>query len=183
MSAETHARPSVLVVDDEAALAELYAEWLREHYDVTAVSSGEDALDALTPDVDVILLDRNMPGLSGDDVLVTLRNRGFHCRVVLVTGDSLELDIVDLGFDDYLQKPVEPDDLVAAVERLLDRDPVDDLRGRLSSLQITRNIMELEIDDEALAADDAYRTLCDRIGHLEAELSERREAVSGQTTD
>lgn len=183
MSPTTDTRASVLVVDDEEAVVDLYAEWLREDFDVTAVSSGEEALEALHPGIHVVLLDRNMPSFSGDDVLVTLRDRGLHCRVVLVTGERPETDVVDLGFDDYLRKPVDPDDLVEAVERHQYRDPIEDLRNRLSSLRVRRNIMELENSEESLSSADGYRQLCSRIEHLDEQLATRRDTLARQTSD
>ncbi|MGB9966021.1 response regulator transcription factor [Halobacterium hubeiense] len=117
---------TVLVVDDEEGLADLYAIWLRDRYSVETAYDGEAALDALDEDVDVVLLDRQMPGVSGDDVLETARERGLDCRVAMVTAVEPELDIVDLGFDDYLRKPVDRETLLETVDRLLRRSTYDD---------------------------------------------------------
>lgn len=52
---------TVLVVDDEKDLADVYAEHLKERYTVRTEYSGNEALEAMSPDVDVVLLDRRMP--------------------------------------------------------------------------------------------------------------------------
>lgn len=116
---------TVLVVDDERGLADLYAIWLEDDYDVRAAYNGSEALDALDPAVDVVLLDRQMPDISGDEVLAEVRDRGIDCRVAMVTAVEPELDIIDLGFDDYLRKPVDRETLLATVERLVRRATYD----------------------------------------------------------
>ncbi|MCF2166446.1 response regulator [Halobacterium salinarum] len=117
---------TVLVVDDERGLADLYTIWLEDDYDVKTAYSGTEAIDAIDPTIDVALLDRQMPDVSGDDVLDELRERGIECRVAMVTAVEPELDIIDLGFDDYLQKPVDRDTLLETVGRLQRRSTYDD---------------------------------------------------------
>lgn len=117
---------TVLVVDDEEGLADLYGIWLRDRYAVETAYDGDAAITALDESIDVVLLDRQMPGVSGDDVLEAVRERGLDCRVAMVTAVEPELDIVDLGFDDYLRKPVDRETLRATVDRLLRRSAYDD---------------------------------------------------------
>ncbi len=68
---------TVLVVDDEQGLADLYANWLEDRYTVHTSYNGTDALETLSQEIDVVLLDRRMPDMSGDEVLTEIRNRGF----------------------------------------------------------------------------------------------------------
>ncbi len=111
---------TVLVVDDDEALADTYALWLREHVDVHVAYSGSDALDVLAAEpVDVVLLDRRMPSMSGDAVLAEMRSRGHDQRVSMVTAVEPTLDVVEMAFDDYLVKPVGRDPLESTVESLL----------------------------------------------------------------
>jgi len=109
---------TVLVVDDEPDIAESYGQWLRDDHDVRVTTSGEDALDRLDGTVDVVLLDRRMPGLSGAEVLEEIADRDVDPGVVLVTAVDPGFEIVELDFDNYLPKPVTPDDIVEAVEEL-----------------------------------------------------------------
>ncbi|MFD1585793.1 response regulator [Halorientalis brevis] len=111
--------PTVLVVDDEPDVADAYAAQLSSEYRVETAYSGEEALDELGPDVDVVLLDRRMPGVSGDDVLDEIRERGLDCRVAMVTAVDPDFDIIEMPFDDYVIKPVSRDDLFETLERLL----------------------------------------------------------------
>lgn len=65
----------VLVVDDESHVAEMYRDWLSlDGYSVEVAEGGPEALDAVTEDTDVVLLDRRMPVMSGDEVLAVLRS-------------------------------------------------------------------------------------------------------------
>lgn len=115
--------PTVLFADDQRALADGHAAQLPDEYDVRTVYDGQQALDALGEDVDVAVLDRRMPKLTGDAVLEAVRDGGYDCRVVMLTGIEPEEDIVEMGFDEYLVKPVDGDVLRETVARLLDTSP------------------------------------------------------------
>ncbi|PSP85673.1 DNA-binding protein [Halobacteriales archaeon QS_1_68_17] len=110
---------TVLIVDDEPNVADAYAAQLRGEYDVSVAYSGEGALDELDERVDIVLLDRRMPGLSGDEVLRRVREEDIDCRVAMVTAVNPDFDIIDMPFDDYISKPVTQDDLLGIIDRLL----------------------------------------------------------------
>lgn len=115
--------PTVLLADDEPALADGHAAQLPDEYDVRTAYDGEGALEAIDEDVDVAVLDRRMPKLTGDDVLDHVRDKEYDCRIVMLTGVEPSEDIVEMGFDEYLIKPVGGDELRETVARLLDRSP------------------------------------------------------------
>ncbi|WP_336037690.1 response regulator [Halobacterium yunchengense] len=162
---------TVLVVDDEEGLADLYAIWLREQYAVRTAYDGDQALQALDASVDVVLLDRQMPGVSGDDVLETVRERDVDCRVAMVTAVEPELDIVDLGFDDYLRKPVDRETLRATVDRLLRRSTYDDaVREYFSAAR--KHALLVESDDPTVADSSEFETLEDRLDELRDRLDD-----------
>ena len=81
------------------------------NHDVRTAYGGEEALEKADEDVDLVFLDRQMPDMSGDDVLERVRERGLDCRVVMVTAVDPDFDIVEMPFDDYLTKPVMRDDV------------------------------------------------------------------------
>ncbi|SEV97663.1 response regulator [Halobacterium jilantaiense] len=163
----------VLVVDDDEALTDVYAAWLGDEYNVVTATTGTVALDTLdTDDVDVVLLDRRMPGLSGEDVLERIRNAEYECRVAMVTGVRPNTDVVELGFDEYLLKPVDREDLKATVETLLDRSKYDDKLQELYSLMSKRALLESEAEDGSVQLDDSYDNLVDRIENLREQINE-----------
>src|ERR1019366_119953 len=100
----------VLVVEDHPKLAGTVATVLRrEGMAVDVVFDGRDALDHIaTITYDVVVLDRDLPGVPGDDVCRTLVAGGYDTRVLMLTAASTIDDRVDglgLGADDYLGKP------------------------------------------------------------------------------
>ena len=116
----------VLVVEDQKELAATIAVGLRrEGMAVDIVSDGEAALEhASSSSYDVILLDRDLPKLHGDEVCRTLVARGSRSRVLMLTAaDTIEhrVDGLGLGADDYLPKPFAFAELVARIRALARR--------------------------------------------------------------
>lgn len=169
-------QPLVLIVEDEPDLADLYATWLRENCTVRVAYGGHEALDELDEDVDVVLLDRRMPDLSGDEALAEIRNRGFDCRVAMVTAVEPDFDIVAMGFDDYLVKPVTKDALRETVSTLCTRSAYDEGVQELFSLASKKALLESEKGSTELDESEEYAELTAQIEALQADLDE---AVSG----
>ncbi|WEL17006.1 Rec domain [Halorhabdus sp. SVX81] len=115
---------SVLVVEDDPDLRCLHRLWLAEDYDVTAVADGESALEAAVETVDVVLLDRDLPGMDGDGVARRLNADGFQGLIAMVTGREPDPSIATLPIDEYVTKPVEAAELRAVVDRLAARQQV-----------------------------------------------------------
>lgn len=134
IAAERSELAEVLVVEDDQSLAELYAEWLAESYDVHTANDGAEALEQLDETIDVVLLDRMMPGLSGGEVLEAIRDTDFDPRVAMVTAVTPDLDVVQMGFDAYLEKPIEAASLRETVDRMLTRAEYDEKLQELFSL-------------------------------------------------
>jgi DNA-binding response OmpR family regulator len=116
----------VLVVEDQKELAATVAVGLRrEGMAVDVVFDGEAALEhAASSSYDVILLDRDLPKLHGDDVCRALVARGSRSRVLMLTAaDTIEhrVDGLGLGADDYLPKPFAFAELVARIRALARR--------------------------------------------------------------
>jgi len=122
---EPDARPTVLAVDDEPDLAELYRVYLESAYDVRIATGGVEALDQMDDTVDVVLLDRRMPDMSGHEVLAEMRKAGYDARIAMLTAVEPDVDIVDMPFDDYKTKPVTKEGLLTLVEVLLHRAKFD----------------------------------------------------------
>ncbi|KAB1188664.1 MULTISPECIES: HalX domain-containing protein [Haloferax] len=169
MSAE---QPLVLIVEDEPDLADLYATWLRDDYRVRVAYGGREALDELDDEVDVVLLDRRMPDLSGDEALTEIRDRGFDCRVAMVTAVEPDFDIIAMGFDDYLVKPVSREALTETVSNLILRNAYDVGIQDLFSLASKKALLESEKDEATLGDNEEYQTLTKELDELRSELDE-----------
>ena len=114
-------RPAVLIVEDDPELRTLYRTALAlEGYAVVAVADGIDALRHIDVDPpDLMVLDIGLPRLSGGDVQREVASHAQTARmpIVVVTGNSNAVDRSD--FACVLQKPIDLDTLVQAVERCL----------------------------------------------------------------
>ena len=113
----------VLVVEDEQPLADAIARGLRRHG--MAVDVAYDGLrghqEATTTRYDVVVLDRDLPGMHGDQLCADLVRRAQLTRVIMLTASNAIADRVrglNLGADDYLAKPFAWDELVARVQAL-----------------------------------------------------------------
>jgi len=166
MSNHSSDTPTVLVVDDESDVADLYAFRLEDAFTVRTAYGGEEAIEAVDETVDVILLDRRMPGMTGDEVLESVRESHHECRVIMVTAIDPDIDIVDMPFDDYLCKPVGKETLLEAVEHQLTARQYSDTVQELFSATSKVGVLEAEKTAEELAASDEYQGLKDEIEEL-----------------
>jgi DNA-binding response OmpR family regulator len=161
---------TVLVVDDESEVADVYALRLRDQFETRVAYSGEAALEEMDVDIDIVLLDRRMPDISGDEVLDEIREKGYDCRVIMLTAVDPGLDIVDMPFDDYLCKPVEKANLVEAIEQQLDVMRYDEKLSAYLELTSKIALLESELSPEEAEGNDELRSLQDEAAELRAEL-------------
>jgi DNA-binding response OmpR family regulator len=133
----------VLVAEDERLLADAIAGGLRRHAMAVDVAyDGDAALERLAVnDYDVVVLDRDLPRVSGDEVCRRLIERPARPRVLMLTAADGVGDVVDgfaLGADDYLRKPFDFAELVARITALARRD------GRPASPVLERGDLTLD---------------------------------------
>lgn len=115
----------ILVVDDEDMVRLLIRRTLEEKgYRVVTAADGNEGLAKLDQGgIDLVLLDINMPGLDGFQVLELIRRRS-NLPVIMLTGmakGSALRDTLDIGADDYITKPFSPLELVARIKAKLRR--------------------------------------------------------------
>ncbi len=139
----------LLLVDDDVDNLTLIGALLRhEGYRVMQAESAEAAAEILRSHVpDLILLDINMPGLSGLDLLAEIRKKEPYIAVIFVSARSATQDVVrglDAGADDYVCKPFEPVELLARVRaQLRIKDVKDQLAAANAKLQELVDIDDL----------------------------------------
>lgn len=178
MEATTAATPRVLVVEDEPDIAALIAYQLtREGFHVATTGDGKEALEAIERDVpDLIVLDRMLPGMSGDEVLERLRAGTVAAAVpVLMLTARREpedrIEGLELGADDYLTKPFSPRELVLRVQAILRRmQESDPSGGRI----LRAGPIRLDIDSHRTTVDGEELTLTPTEFRLLQVLVERR---------
>ena len=156
----------VLVVEDEADIAEAYATMLRDAYDVTVVNSGEAAIEQLDSGIDVVLLDRRLPDIPGDEVLNRIDKGQLGCRVVMITEVDPDLDIVEMAFDEYLVKPVPEETITATVEQMVKRNAYDAEFQEMAAVATKLATLEAKLEIAELEQSEEYETLTRRYAEL-----------------
>lgn len=117
--------PRVLIVEDEPDLAQLLNEYMQAaQYSTTVINNGTDANDWLQAnEVDIVLLDLMLPGMSGLDICRDIR-KASDVPVIMITAKVEEIDRLiglELGADDYICKPYSPREVVARTKAVLRR--------------------------------------------------------------
>lgn len=173
---------TVLIVDDEGDVLEVFRRWLEEDYDVYTANNGNEALELLESNgIDVVLLDRRMPGISGDEVLERINELDMDCKVAMVTAVEPDLDIIAMGFDSYVVKPPTYEGLHNTIENLLARREHSDLRQEYWSLLSKRHTLREEMSTAELEDNDEYAELEDRIDALAKALGEGHDRMAEDT--
>ena len=116
----------MLLVEDERRLAKVIARQIeRAGYEVSLAFDGETALECVTTqEIHLVVLDINLPGISGLDVLQQLRARSYNTPVLFLTArDNLKDKLYGLGLgaDDYITKPFDSSELLARMQAILRR--------------------------------------------------------------
>ena len=168
----TEAAKTILIVDDEADLAESYALRLDDHYETKIATSGGEALTKLGPDIDLVLLARRMPGMAGDEVIKRIDEWELEFQVILVSAIDPDTDIIDLPFDAYLTKSVSKDELLGAVERVFLKQRYEALVAEYNAAAETYDVLRDAYSRSELAGDEAFAALETRMAELEAEFDE-----------
>ena len=128
----------VLIVDDDETVQSVLYKVIRSNgIDAKVVSSGEEALNTVSRHrFDLILLDINMRGMDGFEVIHRLRDQGVRTPIIIVSGRKEDYDTLyglDIGADDYITKPFNPVVLGAKVKALIRRSQ-DRLSGNSSAI-------------------------------------------------
>ena len=155
----------ILLVEDDTSLGETILAWLRlDQHAVDWVRRGDSAQTALlTHRYDCVLLDRGLPGLSGDALLAALRSAGNTVPVILITAFNALADRVeglDLGADDYLVKPFELEEMSARIRAAVRRG------ASQASNTLTQAGIALDVESRQASLDGQPVALTSREYHV-----------------
>ncbi|MCK6579791.1 MAG: response regulator transcription factor [Anaerolineae bacterium] len=134
----------IMIVEDDETTAEMLTEILQTSgYQPVIVESGQHALSTLeSEDTDLVLLDMNLPDMSGLEVVRQVRTASLTPLIALsgLTREGDKVAALEMGADDYLDKPFSPEELVARINALLRRV------GWAPSMEPKLRIRQLELD-------------------------------------
>ena len=148
---------NILIVDDEPDIRAILRYNLeKEGFSITEAVDGNDALDKLSKDLDLAILDIMMPGKDGYDVCRKIREQGNTLPIVFLTAMDREFDEVkglEVGADDYVRKPFSPKMLIARINAIFRRiDQINSKGTNISfgELEINTSTYIAQLDGEEL---------------------------------
>ena len=137
----------ILVIEDDAETAAFIANGLKEHGHVIDLAvTGRDGLYMATFEpFDMMIVDRMLPGIDGLDIVRTIRSNGIKTPVLFLTtlsGVHDRVEGLDAGGDDYLSKPFAFSELVARINALARRPPIDTIKPVLRVADLTLDLIK-----------------------------------------
>lgn len=139
----------ILLIEDQQKLAANIKKFLElEHYAVTLAHDGKEGFEkAMTQEVDLLILDINLPGMDGYVICTMLRQNKKNMPILMLTARSKQEDVIhglNIGADDYLVKPFDLDELLARVRALLRRQGGEkQVRLSVGSITLATNTREV----------------------------------------
>jgi len=103
---DTQSTPTVLLIDDEPDLREVYALYLRQAYQVRTAATGNVSIETIRDEIDIVVTDRHMPDMTGDDLLRRLRDNGIRTPVIFLSAID-PANRPSASYQAYLTKPVD----------------------------------------------------------------------------
>ncbi|NLV14610.1 response regulator transcription factor [Haloarcula argentinensis] len=163
---------SVAVIDDDKDYRQLYRLWLPEEYDVIEAGDGRTGLQRIDDSVDAVLLDRQMPELSGETVAERLRQRSVTPAVVMISSVKPDVDILDIPVDSYLRKPADRDTLLSVLSTVRARCEYETQRRKLLGLADRRATVADAVRATVLAESDAYQRAVEQLEQHDVSLTD-----------
>lgn len=173
---------TVLLVDDEESIVDMYDTWLEPEYDTRTATGGPAALSAMDDDVDLVVIDRRMPRRNGDEVVAELREAGHEVPVVMASAVPPDTDVVDAPIDSYLTKPVSREELTRAVDAALLTAGLPDRLREYYANAIKRSMLEATKLHGELRTSEAYRSLLDALDDADRSGASQQGRVTNRLT-
>jgi DNA-binding NtrC family response regulator len=162
---------TVLIVEDEESLATLHNHHLQNEYETEVAFNAGEALVKLSPDIDLVFLDRRMPGMSGDELLEHIEDWESECQVIMVTAVDPELALVDLPIAGYLTKPVSKQEMLDAAEQALLISKYESLVFEYYEAKRKYALLLSEYSTGEIESDEDFLALENEVERLENEIS------------
>jgi CheY-like chemotaxis protein len=150
---------TVLVVDDDEGCRTLYREWLAGDHEVREAARGEEGLDALDASVDVVLLDREMPGISGIEVARRITTTAHDPHVAMISSAPSDVDLAETPINQYVRKPIDEENVRDVLAEYRTRREYETALEEFFSLTSTVAALEADHSRAELEGDERYERL------------------------
>lgn len=167
---------TILIVDDNEGCRDLYALWLDDS-EIRTAANGMEAVEEIDAGVDLVLLDRNMPGPTGEEVAEQLREQGYDGHIVMVSSEAADFDVLSYPIDDYVQKPVEESTLRSVVDRYERQQSYRESLEEFFALSSKLAAIESNLSAGERVANEEYDRLKRRVERKRAEVDEALDAA------
>ena len=151
--------PVVLLVENDPELVERHAEWLADDYAVRTAIDGETALERFDDDVDVVLLDRQLPDMSGGGLIGRIRTREGDPAIGMLVGREPDRRVRQLDVDEFAVTPLDRGAFQTLAAQLDRRRAVDEAIEAYLSLLDRKHELESRADTADIDADTDYRAV------------------------
>ena len=145
----------ILIIDDEEKICEFIAAFLiKDGHSVSIANLGKEGVKKINNEnIDLIILDRMIPDIRGDEICKTIKNKNINTPIIMITAKTEIDDRVEgfeLGCDDYICKPFSPKEMVVRVNAMLRRCNINSSEYMKfnNGLEINKNIRKVKIRDE-----------------------------------
>jgi DNA-binding NtrC family response regulator len=156
-------KPRILLVDDDRAFRVSTAALLEAYFEIVEAEDGAAAVEALGRSTfDLMMLDLRMPGIQGIDLVEVLRARGEGVPILMISGYGTvdtAVRALHVGADDFLTKPVEPEELISRARRLIEDRPRLEAEPRATRLLGRSAGIRAVIDDIGRVASSSTTVL------------------------
>jgi two-component system KDP operon response regulator KdpE len=142
-------KTSVLIVDDDPKIRKLLSvNLIKRNYAVHEASNGDQAIASMEQEVpDLAILDLVMPGISGNDICVWMREHGLDIPIIVLSAydeEELKVKALDSGADDYITKPFKSEEFLARMRAVMRRAGTSDLSSAEAKISIEGLIINLK---------------------------------------
>lgn len=148
----------ILIVDDDIEIAELLSDILVDAgFNTVIKNNAEDALEIISNDFDLIILDIMLPGMSGTELCALIRNK-VNCPIIFISAKVQTVDKLvgfEIGCDDYITKPFINDEVVARVKANIRQykrlnKGINNNTIKIGNIEINKDSYEVKINDKLI---------------------------------
>ncbi len=173
----------ILIIEDQEKLAHNIKQFLElEHYAVTLAHDGKEGFEkAMTIDMDLLILDINLPGMDGYVICSMLREHKKNMPILMLTARTKQQEVVhglNIGADDYLTKPFDLEELLARVRALLRRNGTEkDPRLSVGNITLDTNTQEVRKGKKVISLSPKEYSLLSFLLHNKGIVQERSRII------